>query len=158
QNTIDSIQDLNKRVFLVFKNIHQKKYRSLKLEFAFDNESESASIFGLKTALSNCKHKYLLVLAADLPNFSAQIIRELLNKFQNKSIISNYRGLQPLASIYNVDIYQELNQYISTGSLAIQKFVRSIDYTLVDFEHLENNPFHNINTRNDLSLLESKQS
>ncbi|PCJ16208.1 MAG: hypothetical protein COB02_16800 [Candidatus Cloacimonadota bacterium] len=153
QCTIDSIKSLNKNTFLVCKKKHQNKYKSLCLQFAFDKEVDSASIFGLKTALEFSTQKYVLVLSADLPCFNKTIVSSLLKNPQNQSVISFYNGLQPLASLYNTNILLQLENYISNQSLAIQKFIKSINHTIVDFSDLKINYFQNINTKQDLIQL-----
>ncbi|MCO4782981.1 MAG: molybdenum cofactor guanylyltransferase [Candidatus Cloacimonetes bacterium] len=153
QCTIDSVQPLQKRIFLVCKETHHDKYKDLNLDFSFDTERDFASIYGLKAALEGSTKQHVLVLAADLPLFELEVVLHLLKNHTGKSTIAYYDGLQPLSSIYDIDILEQLNEYISHGTLAIQKFVKSIDHSLVHFDHLKNNPFQNINTQQDLSNL-----
>lgn len=158
QYTIDSVRPLNKRIFLVCKPEHSKKYMDLNLDFSFDTEIQHASIYGLKAALLGSQKNQVLTLAADLPCFDLKIVEQLIQNFEGPSIIANNNGLQPLSSLYNKNIINELTHYLSQGKLAIQKFIKSINHTQCVFDNSHSLYFQNVNTKEDLLNLISSQA
>ncbi|MBN1387963.1 MAG: molybdenum cofactor guanylyltransferase [Bacteroidales bacterium] len=112
---------------------------------------------GLHSALSNTEGEAVFVVASDMPDLSADIIRYIIEKFEDTDcevLIPEYNGnIEPLHAIYKRNILNRLESFIETGSgYSIREFLEIVNdkYVMIDDAGKVKNPFRNINRPEDL--------
>ena len=123
-------------------------------------ENEKASIFGLYSALRNCKTQFAAVLACDLPFVTPEVFSILLERFEigcDAVIPRDGNGWpQPFCAVYAKEpSLKKLEQFISLSGREVREFLSSANLIYVDSDDLgtpasHEEVFFNINTPDDL--------
>jgi len=127
-------------------------------------ENETASIFGLRSALYNCSAPFAAVLACDMPFVTGDVMKLLAER---NGVLESGRSdavipldpngwFQPLCAIYQRDRCRViLDDLLETGSLQVRDLIGQMRVQTIEFstfldlacpEYL----FSNINTPGDL--------
>lgn len=127
-----------------------------------DIYKNKGTLGGIHSALSNCKERFVVILACDLPFTSSELLDFLLNSIKNTEFacvapIQQDGIIQPLCAIYNVEkcletiaqILEKDEKLSSTKSILDLLKAKFIDFDkfadLPNSEHF----FFNVNTPKD---------
>lgn len=112
---------------------------------------------GLHSALINTDRKAVFLVASDMPEINADIIRyvtDSFNKLGCEVLIPDYKGyIEPLHAIYNRNILERLEDFIkTTDDYTIREFLKLVNdkYLVIESIKGRRNPFININSPEDL--------
>lgn len=145
-------------IFKERKLIGKKKPKQINKTFILDIYNYHAPIVGLHTALINSKTNWILILSCDLPLINEDCLKFIWNSKEEEvdaivPIVKNQ--VQPLCSLYNVDILGELNDSINKQDFSLHKFLKSINTQFINMDHFEKS-FLNMNTQDDLKKIKIK--
>jgi molybdopterin-guanine dinucleotide biosynthesis protein A len=112
---------------------------------------------GLHSAILNTEGEAVFVVACDMPELSADIIRYIIREYEDTDcevLIPEYNGhIEPLHALYKRNILNRLESFIETGrGYAIREFLKMVDdkYVIIGDNGKVKNPFLNINKPEDL--------
>jgi len=112
---------------------------------------------GLHSALTNTDRKAVFLVASDMPEINADIVRNVTDSFIKLNcevLIPDYKGyIEPLHAMYNRRILGKLENFIkTTDDYSIREFLKLVDdkYLLIENIEGDKNPFININSPEDL--------
>lgn len=145
-------------IFKERKLIGKKKPEQINKTFITDIYNYHAPIVGLHTALINSKTNWTLVLSCDLPLINEECLKFIWNSKIKKidAVVPIVRGqVQPLCSLYNKAILNNLNDHIKRQNFSLYKFLKSINTQFINMDHYERS-FFNMNTQDDLKKIKIK--
>ena len=93
----------------------------------FDPASEYSPMEAIDKALIGCGRSALLVLAVDLPHMRAEILRSLVEHWQNtgRGLVYDIEGQgQPLTALYPGTISGLVHEFVRRRNLRLQALVR----------------------------------
>lgn len=98
----------------------------------------------------------VLVIGCDMPLLPDDLLGRLArNKGEHFAAIARSAGrLHPAAALWQVD-RERLNHYIGSGRRALMGFAASMGYAAVDWALTPFDPFFNVNTPDDVVLVEA---
>lgn len=141
-----------------------KGYRSEKVKIVNDLIPNHGALGGLYTGLFYSSHFYSFCVACDMPFLNESIIRYLIDQTDGYEAIvpRTEDGLQPLHAIYSKNCLKPIKELMDLGKYKIIDFYPLIKIKIVEeseFIHLDQTrkSFLNINTPQDLDLLEEKK-
>lgn len=112
---------------------------------------------GLHSALTNSQREAVFMLASDMPDISAGIIRRQLADFAGKqadALLPRHDNfIEPLHAVYRKSILPGLDKYLDESQkLAIREFLKQVSVDYFSISNIEKqNVFININTQEDLN-------
>ena len=112
---------------------------------------------GLHSALTNSQREAVFMLASDMPDISAGIIRRQLAGFVGKqadALLPRHDNfIEPLHAVYRKSILPGLDKYLAESQkLAIREFLKQVSVDYFRISNIEKrNVFININTQEDLN-------
>ena len=116
-------------------------------------ESQSP-LSGLHTALHYAQHDWVAVAACDLPYLSASYWQALAvyRRDYDAVVVRRTGWLEPLAAFYHKRILDRAEHCLDVGSLALHKFVASLEAKVLVWDDLDmpNETLRNINRQDDL--------
>ncbi len=141
-----------------------QSYRSEKVKIVRDLIADQGALGGLYTGLFYASHIYSFCVACDMPFLNESIIRYLIAQTDGYEAIvpRTEDGLQPLHAIYSKKCLKPIKELMDMGRYKIIDFYPMINIKIVEeseFIHLDRKrkSFLNINTPQDLDLLEEKK-
>ena len=145
-------------IFKERKLIGKKKPEQINKTFITDIYNYHAPIVGLHTALINSKTNWILVLSCDLPLINEGCLKFIWDSKKKgvDAVVPIVKDqVQPLCSLYNIDILSQLNYSINKQNLSLHKFLKSINTQFINMDHYERS-FFNMNTQDDLKKIKIK--
>lgn len=103
----------------------------------FDQEADHGPLEGLRCALSLCKSDALLVVACDMPLFSAELANALINadKGYDAMICQDRLGnLHPLCGIYSKQCLPVIESLVLQGDYRVSSVFKAVHGTTFPFE------------------------
>jgi molybdopterin-guanine dinucleotide biosynthesis protein A len=89
------------------------------------------------------------------PNLALRLSEGMADSERLISVIRYQDELQPTFSLWNPEVFPQLEQAVTQHSLrGIKQFLATLPYAAVDWEPQEPNPFFNVNTQDDLQRAE----
>ena len=154
---LDNIWDAC-NIFKKRQLIGKKKPKQINKTFILDIYNYSAPIVGIHTAIANSKTNWTLVLSCDLPLINEECLKFIWDSKTEQvdavvPIVKN--RIQPLCSLYNIGILNNLNYHIDRQNFSLHKFLKSINTQFINMDHYERS-FLNMNTQDDLKRIQIK--
>ena len=147
-------------IFKERKLIGKKKPKQINRTFISDIYNYHAPIIGLHTAIITSKTNWTLILSCDLPLINEDCLKFIWDSKIKKvdAVVPIVRGqVQPLCSLYNINILDDLIYSIKEKKFSLHKFLKSINTQFINMDHFEKS-FLNMNTREDLKIIQSKNN
>ena len=145
-------------IFKKRKLIGKKKPTQKNKTFILDIYNYCAPIVGIHTAIVNSKTNWILILSCDLPLINEECLKFIWDSKTEQvdavvPIVKN--RIQPLCSLYNIDILSQLNHSINKQNFSLHNFLKTINTQFINMDHYEKS-FLNMNTQNDLKRVQIK--
>lgn len=141
----------------LFTDLHAKIYNDL--------IPDRGALGGLYTGLFYSAFRYSFCVACDMPFLQPSLIKFLFSKTEDYDAVvpRTQDGLQPLHAVYSKDCLSPVKELIDHGGLKIIDFyekarVRVIDEVEFRFLDPDRDSFLNVNTPEELLLLEKRPS
>lgn len=116
-----------------------------------DREPDAGPLAAVVTALDETREAALFVLAADMPDVTADFVRDLAAAHargrHDVTAPTSSRGIEPLAAIYAASARPALEAALASGERSLQRALRALTLGLVPAPDAL---FRNINTPEDL--------
>lgn len=116
-----------------------------------DRDPDAGPLAAVVTALQETRSPALFVLAGDMPDVTAEFIRDLAAAHaQGRHDVTapqSSRGLEPLAALYGASARPSLESALASGERSLQRALRALQLALVPAADAL---FRNINTPDDL--------
>lgn len=120
-----------------------------------DDFENAGPLAGLHKALKDgADHSlsHIAITAVDLPNLSDQTIKKLSALIPADSedavMLKSGDRYQPLAGVYRTELFEKLEQYLSTGNRMVFGFANKLNYSVIEVDAKE---LKNVNSPEDLT-------
>ncbi len=122
------------------------------------DSGELGPIGGIAACLEACKSDFLIVLAVDLPNLSAEFLRKTVSRNAGAVPVRDGR-FEPLVAVYPKTMLSLVQSQIELGELSLQQLVRKGEaeslLEIVELEsEAERSQFANLNRPEDLATIQ----
>jgi molybdenum cofactor guanylyltransferase len=150
---VDTIQP-QVATIIVSANRHLNRYAELGFPVVPDRATDfGGPLAGIARVLEHADTPYLLVVPCDMPSLPEQLVERLakgLAANDTQATVAYGAGrLQPLCVLLQRDVVQDLHSFRASGGTSVEKWLRSLRHTVVDFSG-QPAAFRNINTPADL--------
>ena len=133
----------------ISRGAYQKKYSSDRISSLIGN--------GLLVFI-NSKTNWILVLSCDLPLINEGCLKFIWDSKKKgvDAVVPIVKDqVQPLCSLYDIDILSQLNYSINKQNFSLHNFLKTINTQFINMDHYEKS-FLNMNTQNDLKRVQIK--
>ncbi len=159
---IDIVVDLAiNQVKRLALNASEQKTEKFNLELIPDCISGNLGpLVGILSGLKWAKKqnfKWLMVFPIDSPFFPCNIVEVFFENLKNEKVVmaQSSNRLHPVFSMWNVDLIEDLEFFITKGERKIDLFTKKIKSRLVNFPVIGYDPFFNVNNEEDLRKAEN---
>ncbi|GJM14651.1 MAG: hypothetical protein DHS20C12_30540 [Pseudohongiella sp.] len=149
---------------LISVNRNLRAYEYPKLQLLKDEAgSSNGPLAGIFSAMLWCQKnapevRHLACAPADVPYFAEETYRLLITAaIENKSHISwvaHDGQAQPLFSVWPIELIPQVKQALSSGIYGVKILIQRLPNTVVELRRSNDLDFRNINTQEELNLLE----
>jgi len=158
-HVIQALEGVTKEIYLI--GGHGEKYEFLGKKQLTDLLPNSGPLGGLYTGLYYSEALYNIVLACDTPLINQSVLNVLIDGMEEHlDGVQLQHGDQkmPLIALYKKDCMHHFETLLKAGELKLQTAIASLNMkTILVPEHLQH-CILNVNTKEDLALLESRFS
>lgn len=136
-------------------NRNELRYQSLADKTVVDPLDDfQGPLAGILAGLKACDTELLLVLPCDTPLLSNEILERLLAAARAKpdhiTVLAESGGLHPLHAVIPANLCADLEQWLSGGQRAVQRWMRNHPFQLVDISDMSEQ-LYNLNTQQELT-------
>lgn len=136
-------------------NRNEPRYQALADKTVVDPLDDfQGPLAGILAGLKACDTELLLVLPCDTPLLSNEILERLLAAARAKpdhiTVLAESGGLHPLHSVIPANLCADLEQWLSGGQRAVQRWMRNHPFQLVDISDMSEQ-LYNLNTQQELT-------
>jgi molybdopterin-guanine dinucleotide biosynthesis protein A len=133
-------------------------YSSAGMPIVEDLTPDAGPLAGIEAALRHAGHHWLLVLAIDLPDISAEFLQKLVAQAMGKGIglvPAREEWLQPTAAVYSKDCLPLVGECLAGENRSLRRFFRLARKRglaeVCEVSAAEHAQFRNLNTPEDLT-------
>lgn len=153
ERVVEAAKEVCKEVFIVTKN--PQKFEFLKIPILLDLSNVYASMVGLYTALSYAKEP-ALVLSGDLPLINSGVLEKLLSSYEEPITLAKTKDrIHPLVAVYSPKVLKVVEEFLEKENYKLYELVNKVGFKAVEFEDKEALSLLNLNTKEDLKILEN---
>lgn len=133
-------------------------YEGFGVPVVFDHYPDfPGPLAGFHSGLVHTTLPYLLTLPCDVPSFPTDLAIRLSQPFSEDptlelAVASAAGKAQPVFSLMSTQVITSLEKFLKTGQGKIDKWFEQLKFTTIEFPEAE--PFHNLNTLNELREFE----
>ena len=134
------------------------------LPLVFDETPDQGPLAGVSAGLNwfhehQCDIPRVAIFCADTPFLPADFVARLNTAHTGRIALSHYgKRAHYTCAGFPVAAHQALTEFLATGARRAEDFIRSFGYDEIDFSQLEEDPFFNINTAEDLKTANARFS
>jgi molybdopterin-guanine dinucleotide biosynthesis protein A len=158
QHVHQKLRKSSEDIFLVTKWNVPGKYQFLDIPIVYEPYEKHTPLFGIEQALIHAKYPWVLVVGADMPGITPEVIEKLqvLRDANTRLILPHTDRFHPLCAFYSKECLQGIKERIQHKQLRLQELSQMEGCRVVSFgsDHLR--AFTNINTVEDLAQFEKK--
>ena len=144
---------------LIVSNNSIKFNKSEKISIIGDFKNNLGPLGGVLTAMkwikdNNKDYQWISTFPTDTPFFKNQILKDFHNKINLKNgklffIKSNNRR-HNIFGLWSIDLADKLEKDLENGDRKVEDWANKIGVNIIDMQFEKNDPFFNINTKEDL--------
>ena len=105
------------------------------------------------------KYQWIVTFPSDTPFFKKKIMNSFLNKINEKEselfFMKSNEKRHNIFGLWSMDLIDQLEKDLETGSRKVEKWANSIGVKTINMSFEKENPFFNINTKEDLEKAEN---
>ena len=105
------------------------------------------------------KYQWIVTFPSDTPFFKNKIMNSFLNKINEKEselfFMKSNEKRHNIFGLWSMDLIDQLEKDLETGSRKVEKWANSIGVKTINMSFEKENPFFNINTKEDLEKAEN---
>ena len=114
---------------------------------------------GIASAMQHCRTEFMVTVPCDSPLIPDNLVQRLFQALREQdtelSVAHNGERLQPVFTLLKCKLIDSIMDYLTRGERKIDRWFSLHSHTVVDFSD-QPDTFLNINTPEDLALLEQK--
>ena len=155
---LSEIIDEFNEVLVVSNNLINFK-ESEKISLIKDFKKNLGPLGGVFTAMkwvkdNNKDYQWISTFPADTPFFKNQILKDFLNKINIEEgklfFIKSNNTRHNIFGIWSIDLIDKLEEDLNKGERKVEVWANSIGVKIINIEFQNEDPFFNINTKEDL--------
>ncbi len=105
------------------------------------------------------KYQWIATFPSDTPFFKKKIMNSFLNKINEKEselfFMKSNEKRHNIFGLWSMDLIDQLEKDLETGSRKVEKWANSIGVKTINMSFEKEDPFFNINTKEDLEKAEN---
>ncbi len=161
---LSEITDEFKEILIVSNNqIKFKNYENISLinDFKKDQGPLGGVLSAMKWAKEkNNKYKWISTFPVDTPFFKKEILQKFLSGINSEEsklfFIKSNNTRHNIFGIWSIDLMKKLEDDLNQGHRKVELWANSVGVKLIDIEFINDDPFFNINTKEDLEKAKEK--
>ena len=108
----------------------------------------------------NSNYKWILTFPVDTPFFKKKILNKFLSEINLEEsklfFIKSNNTRHNIFGMWSVDLMKKLEQDLNKGHKKVETWANSIGVKIINMEFMYEDPFFNINTKEDLEIAKEK--
>ena len=155
------ISDFKEIVIVVNDPIeHLKSEKIIKIK---DSKKDLGPLGGVFSAMkwikdNRKKYQWIVTFPSDTPFFKTSILEEFLNKINKKEselfFMKSNEKRHNIFGLWSTDLIDQLEKDLENGSRKVEKWADKIGVKIINMSFEKEDPFFNINTKEDLKKAE----
>ena len=155
---LSEIKDEFKEILIVSNNkIHFKN--SEKISMIADFEKGQGPLGGVLSAMKwvkqkNKDYKWISTFPTDTPFFKREILQKFFKEIKIEEsrlfFIKSNNTRHNIFGLWSIDLLGELEQDLKKGDRKVELWANKVGVKVIDMEFINEDPFFNINTKEDL--------
>ena len=155
------INDFNEVIVVANNPIkHLSSDKIIKIE---DYKKDLGPLGGILSAMkwskkNNKKYQWIITFPSDTPFFRNEIMNSFLNKINTKEselfFVKSNEKRHNIFGLWSIDLINQLEKDLENGSRKVEKWANNIGVKTVNMSFEKEDPFFNINTKEDLKKAE----
>lgn len=133
-----------------------KEYNYLPYQQILDIITDKGPLGGIYTALTDSETEFNLILSADIPLISTDLLTELISKHHQEAEITVFASesrMHPLIGIYSKKVLPVIKNAIDLDDLKMKDLIAKVPHQIIKIEESENFHLTNINSVDELDDL-----
>lgn len=157
ERTLDKISSIFAETIIV--GHHRPEFDKLGIRSHPDIIPGCGAMGGIYTGLSLSRTNYIFVVACDMPFLDTNMVREIaaLRSSGDAVVPLGPWGYEPLLAVYSKKCTDKFKENLEKGSFRIMAALEDLDVAhprLPEAAESSRDPLHNLNTPEDLALLD----
>ena len=150
---------------LVVSNQQIKFKKSKKISLTEDFKKNQGPLGGVLTAMKwikekNKDYKWISTFPVDTPFFKKEILKHFLSEIkleESKLFFIKSNNLRHnIFGIWSIDLMQKLEEDLNEGNRKVEFWANSVGVKIIEIEFENEDPFYNINTKEDFEKAKEK--
>ena len=147
-----------KEILIVSNNQINFKH-SDKISMVSDLKKEQGPLGGVLSAMkwvkeSNKDYKWISTFPVDTPFFKKEILQNFLSEINLEEgklfFIKSNNTRHNIFGVWSIDLMDKLEKDLNNGERKVELWANSVGVKVIDMEFLNEDPFFNINSKEDL--------
>lgn len=159
QLVIEAIEPITTNILLVTDN---QEYADFNYPLVADIYKNKGPVGGIFSALDRSETENNLILSCDIPKISTAVIKNYLinNISDQKDVIflSDDKNIYPLIGIYSKRVKPKFSEAISSNRIKLLSLLNELNCKIIEVDPRDFESLKNINTQNELKILEKEIS
>ena len=144
---------------LIVSNNSIKFNKSEKISIISDFKNNLGPLGGVLTAMkwikdNNKDYQWISTFPTDTPFFKNQILKDFHDKINLKNgklfFIKSNNTRHNIFGLWSIDLADKLEKDLENGDRKVEDWANKIGVNIIDMQFEKNDPFFNINTKEDL--------
>ena len=144
---------------LIVSNNSIKFNKSKKITIIGDFKNNLGPLGGVLTAMkwikdNNKDYQWISTFPTDTPFFKNQILKDFHDKINLKKgklfFIKSNNTRHNIFGLWSIDLADKLKKDLENGDRKVEDWANKVGVNIIDMEFEKNDPFFNINTKEDL--------
>ena len=161
---LSEIIDEFKEILIVSnKQIKFKNYENISLinDFKKDQGPLGGVLSAMKWAKEkNNKYEWISTFPVDTPFFKKEILQKFLSEINSEEsklfFIKSNNTRHNIFGIWSIDLMKKLEDDLNEGQRKVEVWANSVGVKIINMEFINQDPFFNINTKEDLEKAKEK--
>lgn len=144
---------------LIVSNNSIKFNKSEKISIIGDFKNNLGPLGGVLTAMkwikdNNKDYQWISTFPTDTPFFKNQILKDFHDKINLKNgklfLIKSNNTRHNIFGLWSIDLADKLEKDLENGDRKVEDWANKVGVNIIDMQFEKNDPFFNINTKEDL--------
>ena len=161
---LNEISDEFKEILIVSNNQIKFKH-SDNISMIGDLKKDQGPLGGILSAMKWIKekkkdYKWISTFPVDTPFFKKEILQNFLHEINfeesNLFFIKSNNTRHNIFGIWSIDLMEKLEEDLNKGERKVELWANSVGVKVINMEFINEDPFFNINTKDDLEKAKEK--
>ena len=157
------IDEFNEILIVSNNQIKFKHYENISL--INDYKKDQGPLGGVLSAMKwakekNNKYKWISTFPVDTPFFKKEILKKFLSEINIEEsklfFIKSNNTRHNIFGMWSIDLMKKLEEDLNKGHKKVETWANSIGVKIINMEFMYEDPFFNINTKDDLEIAKKK--